>query len=187
MLNQIREAYGRLDVLVNNAGVAPLQRQDILEATEESFERLIRINLQGPYFLTQAVANWMVHQKGELTDFSGCIINITSISASTASPERGDYCISKAGLSMASRLWAVRLSEFDIPVYEVRPGIIRTDMTKNVKEKYDRLFGEGLALQERWGEPEDVGRAVAALARGDFAYSTGQVIMVEGGIAVPRL
>ena len=187
MLNEIKNVFGRLDVLVNNAGVAPLQRQDILEATEESFERLIRINLQGPYFLTQAVANWMVEQKKTVADFCGCIVNITSMSATVASPERGDYCISKAGLSMVSKLWAVRLGEFDIPVYEIRPGIIRTDMTTPVQEKYDRLIEEGLMLQKRWGEPEDIGRVVAALVRGELAYSTGQVIMVDGGLTVQRL
>ncbi len=187
MLGQVREAFGRLNVLINNAGVAPKERKDILAATEESFERLIRINLQGPYFLTQAAANWMIEQKNTSPGFSGCIINITSISSTVASPSRGEYCISKAGLSMASRLWAVRLSEFDIPVYEVQPGIIRTDMTAPVKEKYDKLIAEGLTLQARWGEPEDVGKVVAALVRGDLAYSTGQVIMVEGGLTVPRL
>ncbi|UCD36983.1 MAG: 3-ketoacyl-ACP reductase [Fidelibacterota bacterium] len=186
LLQEVKKTYGRLDVLVNNAGVAPLERKDILEATEESFERLIRINLQGPYFLTQLAARWMLEQKRSEEGFSGCIIFITSVSASAASPERGEYCISKAGLSMASRLWAVRLGELDIPVYEVRPGIIRTDMTAGVKDKYDKLFREGLALQRRWGEPEDVGRAVAALVRGDLGYSTGQIIMVEGGMTVGR-
>ena len=187
MLNDVREAYGKLNVLVNNAGVAPLERKDILEATEESFERLMRINLQGPYFLTQAVANWMIEQKNTSPDFAGCIINITSISSTVASPDRGEYCISKAGLSMASQLWAVRLGEFGIPVYEIRPGIIMTDMTAPAKEKYDKLIAEGLTLQARWGEPEDVGKVVAALVRGDLAYSTGQVIMVEGGLTVPKL
>ncbi len=187
MLNDVREAYGKLNVLVNNAGVAPKERKDILAATEESFERLMRINMQGPYFLTQAVANWMIEQKNTSPGFSGCIINITSISSTVASPDRGEYCISKAGLSMASQLWAVRLGEFGIPVYEIRPGIIMTDMTAPAKEKYDKLIAEGLTLQARWGEPEDVGKVVAALVRGDLAYSTGQVIMVEGGLTVPKL
>ncbi|UCH63429.1 MAG: 3-ketoacyl-ACP reductase [Fidelibacterota bacterium] len=187
MLNDIREAYGQLNVLVNNAGVAPTERKDILQTTEESFERLIRINLQGPFFLTQAAANWMIEQKNTLPDFTGCIINITSISSTVASPDRGEYCISKAGLSMASRLWTVRLGEFGIPVYDVRPGVIMTDMTAPVKEKYDKLIAEGLTLQARWGEPDDIGRVVAALVRGDLAYSTGQVIMVDGGLTVPRL
>lgn len=186
-LHAIRERFGGLNVLVNNAGVAPRSRDDILEATEESFERLIRINLQGPYFLTQAAANWMVEQQAGDAAFSGCIVNISSISATVASPSRGEYCISKAGVSMATKLWAARLGEFDIPVFEIRPGIIQTDMTATVRDKYDKLIGEGLCIQERWGYPEDIGKAVAALARGDLAYSTGQVIMVDGGMTVPRL
>ncbi len=187
MLAEVDQAYGRLNLLVNNAGVAPAPRKDILEATEESFERLMRINLQGPYFLTQAVAQWMIKQTQAAPDFSAAIMNITSISATVASPNRGDYCVSKAGLSMASQLWAVRLGAYDIPVYEVRPGIIHTDMTAPVQGKYDQLIAGGLTLQERWGEPDDVGRVVAALARGDLPYSTGQVILVDGGLTVPRL
>ena len=187
MLDRVRREFGRLDVLVNNAGVAPTVRADLLEATEESFERLIRINLQGPYFLTQSVANWMIEQQRANPEFHGCIVNISSISATMASPNRGDYCISKAGISMATQLWAVRLGEFNIPVYEVRPGIIRTDMTTLVTAKYDKLIAEGLCIQSRWGTPEDVGRAVAMLVRRDLPYSTGQVIMVEGGMTLSRL
>ena len=187
MLEEIRARFGRLNVLVNNAGVAPTVRADILEATEESFERLIKINLQGPYFLTQAVANWMIEQKKASSAFTGCIINVSSISATVASVTRCDYCITKAGVSMATKLFAARLGEFDLPVYEIRPGIIKTDMTSAVTEKYDKLIGEGLLLQARWGVPADVGRAVAMLARGDMAYSTGQVIMVDGGQTVQRL
>ena len=187
MLDAVKARFGRLNVLVNNAGVAPKVRADILDATEESFERLIKTNLQGPYFLTQAVANWMVDQKKTEPAFQGCIINVSSISATVASPSRGEYCISKAGVSMATKLWAVRLGEFDIRVYEIRPGIIKTDMTSAVQAKYDKLIGEGIVLQARWGLPEDVGRATASLARGDLAYSTGQVIMVDGGFTVPRL
>jgi len=186
-LEHIESEFGGLDLLVNNAGVAPKVRADILEAGEESFERVLRINLQGPYFLTQAVANWMIRQKRDRSGFSGCIINISSISATTASPSRGEYCISKAGVAMATKLWAVRMAQFDIPVYEVRPGITRTDMTTGVTDKYDQLIADGLCLQQRWGEPEDVGRAVAMLARGDLAYSTGQVILVDGGMRVERL
>jgi NAD(P)-dependent dehydrogenase (short-subunit alcohol dehydrogenase family) len=181
MLATIRQRFGRLDVLVNNAGVAPKVRADILDATEESFEQLIRTNLQGPYFLTQAVAKWMIEQK------TGCIVNVSSISATVASVNRGDYCVSKAGIAMATQLWAARLGEFGIPVYEVRPGVIKTDMTAGVTEKYDKLLAGGLAIQPRWGLPEDVGKAVASLARGDFPYSTGQVIMVDGGLTVQRL
>ncbi|MCX7591643.1 MAG: 3-ketoacyl-ACP reductase [Kiritimatiellae bacterium] len=187
MLGTIRERFGRLNVLVNNAGVAPSVRTDILHATEESYERVMKINLQGPYFLTQAVANWMIEQRKTDTGFHGCIVNISSISATVASPSRGEYCISKAGLSMATRLWAVRLGEFGIPVYEIRPGIIMTDMTAPVREKYDKLIAEGLLVQSRWGYPEDVGRAVAMLVRGDLPYSTGQVLMLDGGLTLQRL
>ncbi|MCF7854588.1 MAG: 3-ketoacyl-ACP reductase [Candidatus Pacebacteria bacterium] len=187
VLDAIRSRWGGLNVLVNNAGVAPKQRADILEATEESFERLVRINLQGPYFLTQAVANWMIKQKKADNSYRASIVNISSISATVASPSRGEYCISKAGVSMATRLWAARLGEFDIPVYEIRPGIIKTDMTAAVQEKYDALLGEGLAIQARWGYPEDIGKAVAMLVRRDLGYSTGQVIMVDGGMTLQRL
>jgi 3-oxoacyl-[acyl-carrier protein] reductase len=187
MLDQIRAKFGRLDVLVNNAGVAPKVRADILEATEESYGWVMSINLKGPYFLTQAVANWMIEQQQEDEGFEGCIVNISSISATVASPSRGEYCISKAGVSMATKLWAARLGEFGIPVYEIRPGVIRTPMTEAVKEKYDRLIEDGLTIQPRWGFPEDVGKAVAMLVRGDLPYSTGQVIMVDGGMMVQRL
>ena len=187
LIAAIKERFGRLNVLVNNAGVAPKVRADILEATEESFERLIRINLQGPYFLTQLAARWMIEQKKADPAFWATIINISSISAEVASPSRGDYCISKAGVSMATRLWAARLGEFNIPVYEIRPGIIKTDMTAPVAQKYDKLIAEGLLVQARWGLPDDVGRAAAALARGDLAYSTGQVLFVDGGFHVARL
>jgi len=162
-------------------------RADILEASEESFQRLMRINLQGPYFLTQAAANWMIEQSRSNRLFRGCIVNISSISATVASPSRGEYCISKAGVSMATQLWATRLGEFGIGVYEVRPGVIKTDMTAPVTEKYDKLIAEGLCVQPRWGMPEDVGRAVAMLVRGDLPYSTGQVIMVDGGMTLQRL
>ena len=186
LLASIRARFGRLDVLVNNAGVGPTVRADILEAGEESFDRLIGTNLRGPYFLTQAAANWMIAQASERA-FDGCIVTVTSVSATVPSVNRGDYCISKAGLSMASRLWAVRLAEFGIPVFEVRPGIVYTDMSSAAKEKYDRLIGEGLLLQARWGMPDDVGRAVAMLVRGDLAYGTGSVVMVDGGMTIPRL
>jgi 3-oxoacyl-[acyl-carrier protein] reductase len=190
LLRSIKDHYGRLHVLVNNAGVAPFERKDALEATEESFERVLRINLQGPHFLTQEVANWMIEQKQAQDDFSGCVVNITSISVTIASPNRAEYCISKAGLSMSTKVWAVRLAEFGIPVFEVQPGIIRTDMTSSpaVQAKYDTLINErGLLLQPRWGTPEDVGKAVAMLVRGDLLYSTGQIINVDGGMRVERL
>lgn len=187
MLDKIKTHFGRLHVLVNNAGVAPKERRDILEATEESFEYVLSTNLQGAYFLTQAAANWMITQKRENTSFTACIITISSISATVASVNRGEYCVAKAGLSMATQLFAARLGEFDIPVYEVRPGIIQTDMTAGVTAKYDKLIEDGLCVQKRWGFPEDVGRAVLALAKGDFPYSTGQVITVDGGLTLPRL
>ncbi|MCC6287089.1 MAG: 3-ketoacyl-ACP reductase [Chitinophagaceae bacterium] len=187
MIRNTREHYGALHILVNNAGIAPRERKDILDATEESYDEVMSTNLKGCYFLTQKAANWMIEQKQQDKDFNGCIINVSSISATVASVNRGEYCLSKAGLSMATQLFAVRLGEYNIPVYEVRPGIIRTDMTAGVKEKYDKLISEGLCVQKRWGEPEDVARAVAALAKGSFLYSTGQVIMVDGGMTIPRL
>lgn len=187
MLAAVSNHFGRLNVLVNNAGVAPKERRDILEATEESFGYVLSTNLQGPYFLTQKVANWMIDQGRRRDDFTGCIINISSISATVASVNRGEYCIAKAGVSMATQLFAARLGEYNIPVYEVRPGIIRTDMTAGVTEKYDRLIDGGLTVQKRWGYPDDVGKAVAALAKGDFPYSTGQVVMVDGGLTLSRL
>ena len=186
-LDAIRARFGGLNVLVNNAGVAPRVRADILEATEESYDRVMAINLKGPYFLTQAVARWMIAQKETDPHLWACIINISSISATVASPSRGEYCLSKAGVSMATRLWAARLGEFDIPVYEIRPGVIHTDMTAAVQDKYDQLIAEGLTIQARWGYPHDVAKAAAALARGDFPYSTGQVIQVDGGLTLPRL
>ncbi len=187
ILHQVKNRFGRLHVLVNNAGVAPKERKDILEATEESFDDVVDVNLKGPYFLTQKAANWIIDQKKVDSEFKGCIINISSISATVASVNRGEYCISKAGLSMATQLFATRLGEFNIPVFEVRPGIIETDMTSGVKEKYDKLIEEGLCVQKRWGQPQDVGKVVASLAKGDFIYSTGQVIMVDGGLTIPRL
>jgi 3-oxoacyl-[acyl-carrier protein] reductase len=187
MLAEIRSRFGRLNILVNNAGVAPKVRADIMDATEESFERLMKINLQGPYFLTQAVARWMVEQRHADTGFQGCVINVSSVSSTVASTSRGDYCISKAGVSMATKLWAARMGEFGVPVYEIRPGVIKTDMTAPVQAKYDKLIAEGLFVQARWGLPEDVGRAAAMLARGDLAYSTGQVLMVDGGMTLQRL
>ncbi len=187
LIAAVEAHYGALHVLVNNAGVAPEVRADILEATEESFERLMRINLQGPYFLTQAAANWMARQKRADAGFSGAIINVTSVSAEVASVTRGDYCVSKAGLGMATKLFAARMGEFGVPVYEIRPGIIATDMTSGVTAKYDDLIGRGLLVDARWGTPDDVGRAAAALARGDFPYATGTVIHVDGGLTLQRL
>jgi NAD(P)-dependent dehydrogenase (short-subunit alcohol dehydrogenase family) len=187
MLAEVRQHFGRLHVLVNNAGVAPKVRVDLLTATEESFEHVLRTNLQGPYFLTQATARWMIEQRQADINFQGCIINVSSVSATFASVQRGEYCISKAGIGMATQLWAARLGEFGIPVYEVRPGVIHSDMTAGVQAKYDKLIAEGLTVQPRWGLPEDVGKACAILARGELTYSTGQVLMVDGGMSIPRL
>ncbi|MDN5211726.1 3-ketoacyl-ACP reductase [Fulvivirgaceae bacterium BMA12] len=183
----VEKLHGNINVLVNNAGVAPLERKDVLETSEESYDRVMDINLKGTYFLTQSIANWMVALKQANKEHQSCIINISSISATIASVNRAEYCISKAGMSMLTQLFAVRLGDFGIPVYEVRPGIIETDMTSAVKEKYDALISEGLTLQKRWGSTDDVGKAVAALVRNDFPYSTGQVIMVDGGLTTARL
>lgn len=182
LLDAIFAKFGRLDALVNNAGVAPQVRLDVLETTPESFDRLLNTNLRGPFFLTQAAARRFVANKTPAT-----IVNVGSISATVASVSRGEYCISKAGVAMATSLWATRLAAEGIRVYEVRPGVIHTDMTGPVHEKYDRLLAEGLAPQARWGEPEDIGRAVAMLLRGDLAYSTGQVINIDGGMTLQRL
>ncbi len=176
-----------INLLVNNAGVAPKVRADLLETSEESYDHVMNTNLRGVFFLTQALARDMVAARKADPAFSGAIVNITSISATVVSINRGEYCIAKAGLSMMSQLFAARLGAEGVPVYEVRPGVIKTDMTAGVTEKYDRLIANGLNLQPRWGYPEDVGKAVAALARGDFPFSTGQVIMVDGGLVVPRL
>ena len=186
IVRQVNAHFGKLHVLVNNAGVAPSERKDILETTEESFDRLMAINLKSTYFLSQHVANWMIEQKKADTSFSPCIINVSSVSATAANVNRGEYCVSKAGVSMVTQLFAVRLGEFNIPVYEVRPGVIDTDMTAGVKEKYDKLIEEGLTVQKRWGYPDDVGKAVSALALGNFPYSTGQVIIIDGGLTLTR-
>lgn len=190
LVNKVKERFGRLNLLVNNAGVAPSVRADILEASEESFDRLISINVKGPYFLTQAVANWMIEQAGAQDapkDARFQVVTISSISANTASVNRGDYCVSKAALSMLTPLFAARLAEHGINVYEIRPGIIATDMTSAVKEKYDTLIHGGLTPIRRWGTPRDIGQAVAAIAQGAFPFSTGEVIHVDGGFHLRRL
>jgi NAD(P)-dependent dehydrogenase (short-subunit alcohol dehydrogenase family) len=187
LLDSLRREFGRIDLLVNNAGIAPTVRADLLQATEESFQHVLDVNLRGPYFLTQAAANWMIELKQAGTIERARIAFITSVSAYASSTNRGEYCISKAGLSMAAQLWAHRLAEFDIPVIEIRPGIIETDMTSGVKEKYDKLIAEGLLPQKRWGKPEDIASVVSAFARGDLDYSTGVVIDVSGGFQLHRL
>jgi 3-oxoacyl-[acyl-carrier protein] reductase len=181
------DMFGRIDVLVNNAGVAPEKRMDILETTPRSYDRVLSINARGAFFLTQKIAKHMIHQVAEDPANIPCIIFISSISAYVSSPSRPEYCISKAALSMAARIFADRLAEFAINVYEVRPGIIQTDMTDPVKEKYDKLIAEGLIPQKRWGYPADVAKAVASLAKGDFAYSTGLVVEVSGGMNILHL
>jgi 3-oxoacyl-[acyl-carrier protein] reductase len=187
-----REKLGRLDLLVNNAGIAPEMRADILEATEESFDRLMAINVKGPYFLTQITANWMIQllnnpQAAQLAPYEPRIVTISSISAYTASTNRGDYCMSKAALSMLTPLFAARLAANGIKVYEIRPGVIATDMTAAVKGKYDKLIADGLIPIQRWGTPEDIGRAVVAIASNAFPFSTGEVINVDGGFHLRRL
>ena len=187
ILEKAIEHYERINFLINNAGVAPKDRNDILDTTEESFDHVMDINLKGPYFLTQAVARLMIDKKQQEPGFHCQIINISSISATVASANRGEYCISKSGLAMMTQLFASGLGKFDIPVYEVRPGVIDTDMTSEVRDKYDDLIAEGLTVQPRWGSPEDVGKAVSAIVEGRFPYSTGQVFMVDGGLTLPRL
>ena len=180
MLDFVAREFGRLDLLVNNAGVAPTVRADLLEAGEESFDRLIAINLKGPYFLTQKAAA-LIRDSAPLPGAVRAVVNVTSISAYAVSTNRGDYCVAKAGLAMMTRLYAVRLAEYGIGVFEIQPGVIATDMTQGVKERYDRMFAEGLAPIARWGEPSDIGKAVVAVATGLFPYSTGQVFNVDGG------
>jgi 3-oxoacyl-[acyl-carrier protein] reductase len=184
-----KKRFGRLDLLVNNAGVAPNVRADLLEASEESFDRLININVKGPYFLTQLAANWMIElkQTGDLSDFHPKIVTVSSISAYTASINRGDYCVSKAALSMLTPLFASRLAQHGIGVYEIRPGVIATDMTSGVKEKYDALIENGLTPIARWGQPEDIAKAVIAIANDAFPFSTGDVFNVDGGFHLRRL
>ena len=187
LVNLTRDKFGNVDLLVNNAGVAPLQRTDILEANEKSFDRVMAINLKGPYFLTQMVANWMIEQKKTAPERKLRIINISSVSAYTSSPGRGEYCVSKAGVSMMTKLYADRLADCGIGVFEIRPGIIATDMTSVVKDKYDKLIAEGLTPIKRWGLPKDVANAVAAIAQGRLDFSTGEVINVDGGFHLRRL
>jgi NAD(P)-dependent dehydrogenase (short-subunit alcohol dehydrogenase family) len=187
ILEQAIASLGRIDVLVNNAGVAPIKRLDILETAPESYDRLLSVNTRGPFFLTQKVVKHMIDKGQQDTDIHRCVIFITSVSATISSPSRAEYCVSKAALSQAAKIYSDRLSEYGINVYEVRPGIIKTDMTTSVKEKYDRLISQGLVPQKRWGYPEDVAKAVASLARGDFSFSTGSIFEVSGGLNIQRL
>jgi len=181
-------AFGRLDALVNNAGIAPRVRADIVEASEEIFDEVIAVNLKGPYFLSQlAVRHWLANPGASTLHGGYKLIFVTSISANTASVQRGEYCISKAGLAMVNQLWATRLAAEGIQSLELRPGIMATDMTSGVKEKYDKLIADGLVPQGRWGTPEDVGRAVESILGGAFPFSTGDVINLDGGFHLRRL
>ena len=182
VVSKILERYGHIDFLVNNAGVAPLQRKDLLEMTEESYDRVLNINLRGPVFFAQKIAKEMLWLKGQIQEYKPSIIFITSVSAELSSTNRAEYCISKAGLSMASTVFADRLAMEGIRVFEVRPGIIMTDMTKKLTDKYTLLINDGFVPQRRWGQPEDVGKAVASIARGDWDYSTGMVFEISGGL-----
>jgi NAD(P)-dependent dehydrogenase (short-subunit alcohol dehydrogenase family) len=187
VVTNILERYGRIDFLVNNAGVAPLQRKDLLEMTEESYDRVMNINLKGPVFFAQRVAKEMIWMKEQVPGYHPVILFITSVSSVLSSVNRAEYCVSKAGLSMASTVFADRLSGEGILVCEVRPGIIQTDMTLKVKDKYDRVIQEGLVPQKRWGIPEDIGKAVASIARGDWNFSTGSIFEISGGLNIHRL
>jgi NAD(P)-dependent dehydrogenase (short-subunit alcohol dehydrogenase family) len=187
ILGEVIGQFGRIDLLVNNAGVAPLVRLDLLETTPESFDRVFGTNARGAFFFVQRAARQMVLQVKKSPDPKPAIVFITSISAAVSSPSRAEYCVSKAALSMTAALFADRLAEFGINVYEIRPGIVETDMTEPVREKYDKLIGESLVPQKRWGFPEDVGKAVVALAKGYFPFSTGLVLEVSGGMNIRRL
>jgi len=187
ILNGVKAKFGVLNFLINNAGVAPRVRADVLEVAEEDFDHLMDINLRGTFFLTQAFANWMVDLKkaDASSDFS--IVTITSVSARLASTNRAAYCMAKAGLSMMSQVFAVKLAEFGVPVFEIQPGVIETDMTEKVKEIYQERIQKGLTLEPRMGKPEDIGKIVASLIRGDLSYATGQIIAVDGGMMLGRL
>jgi 3-oxoacyl-[acyl-carrier protein] reductase len=187
VVSNILERYGRIDFLVNNAGVIPLHRTDLIDLTVESYDRVMNINLKGPVFFAQKIAREMIWLKDQIDDYKPAIVFMTSFSAVMSSTTRAEYCISKAGLSMASMIFADRLSENGILVYEVRPGVIQTDMTARVKDKYDKLIAEGTVPQKRWGMPDDVARAVASLARGDWGFSSGAVFEVNGGLSIRSL
>jgi 3-oxoacyl-[acyl-carrier protein] reductase len=187
VVTNILGRYGRIDVLINNAGVAPLQRQDVLDMTEESYDRVMNINLKGPVFFAQKIAREMIWLKQQITEYNPIIVYITSVSAVRSTTNRAEYCISKSGLSMASSVFANRLSTEGILVFEVRPGIIQTDMTIKLKDKYDKLIGNGLVPQKRWGLPEDIAKAVASISRGDWNFSTGMIFEISGGLNINKL
>lgn len=186
MIDFVRSTFGRLDLLVNNAGITSPGRADIVEATTESWDKVMSVNLRGPFFLTQAAVKLM-RETEALPNAPRAVINLSSISAFAVSINRGDYCITKAGIGMMTQLWAVRLAEFGISVFEIQPGVIESDMTGPVKAKYDALFAQGFAPINRWGQPEDIGRCVVSIARGDFPYTTGQVFHIDGGFHLRTL
>ena len=187
VVSNILERYGRVDFLVNNAGVAPLLRNDVLDMTEESYDRVMNINLKGPLFFAQKIAKEMIWLKQQIPGYKPVIVFVTSVSSVLSSTRRAEYCISKAGLSMASTIFADRLSREEILVYEVRPGVIQTDMTAKIKDKYDKLINDGLVPQKRWGLPVDIGKAIASMARGDWEFSTGMVFEISGGLNIHKL
>jgi 3-oxoacyl-[acyl-carrier protein] reductase len=187
VVSNILDRFGRIDILINNAGVIPLLRNDLLEMTEESYDRVMNINLKGPVFFAQKIAREMIWLKEQVVNYRPMIVFVTSVSADHSTPRRTEYCISKAGLSMASMVFADRLSREDILVFEVRPGIIETDMTARIKDKFDKMISDGLVPQKRWGVPTDIGKAVASLARGDWDFSTGMVFEISGGMNINKL
>ncbi len=187
LINGIKSKFNRIDVLVNNAGVGPIKREDLLDMTEESYDRVMDINLKVPLFLTQSIANWMIELKDQVKDYKPYIINISSINRFTASVSRGEYSISKAGMSMMTKLFAVRLAEHEIPTFEISPGIIDTPLTKPIHEKYDKLIKDGLAPMKRWGKPIDIAKPVIAIVSGLLPFSTGMVIDIDGGFHIHRL
>jgi len=187
VVSNILERYGRIDILINNAGVAPLQRYDVLDMTEESYDRVMNINLKGPVFFAQKIAREMIWLKQQMINYKPVIVFVTSVSSVLSSTNRAEYCVSKAGLTMASTVFADRLSHEGILVFEVRPGVIQTDMTVKIKDKYDKLISEGLVPQKRWGFPEDISKAVASIARGDWSFSTGMVFEISGGLNIHKI
>jgi len=188
LISRIKKKFKRIDVLVNNAGVGPVKRGDLLEITEESYDKVMRTNLRGPFFLTLNIAKWMIELKKTLNnDYQPYIINISSINRYTASLNRGEYCISKAGISMMTKLFAVRLAEHGIPVYEISPGIIDTPLTKPRYHSYDKLINEGVTPIKRWGQPIDIAKPVVAIVSGLIPFSTGSVLDIDGGFHLHRL
>ena len=187
LIDQIKNNFERIDILINNAGVGPKERENLLETSEESYDWVMGVNLKGPFFLTQAIANWMIELRNIIHDYHPYIINISSISRYAVSVNRGEYCISKAGLNMVTKLFAVRLAEFEIPVLEISPGIIKTPLTEKVQEKYDKLIGEGITPLKRWGTPEDIAKPVLAIVKGLIPFSTGATLEIDGGFHLKRL